>query len=71
MTKHIPVADNSVQDEVPVRRQINKGGRTTAAVSITLPIELNQTINGIVVETNKSRSLVIAELLEKGLAENE
>jgi len=57
---------NSESGAVPIRRR-NTGGVKTAAVSITLPKELNQTINGIVVKTKKSRSLVIAELIEKGL----
>ena len=64
--KQIPIAGSSEQDLIPVRLR-NKQGRLTSPISITLPIELHQTINGIVVETNKSRSLVITELIEKGL----
>lgn len=63
MDKPTDKTDNSEQT---VRRR-NTQGRSTTAVSITLPHELNQTINGIVVKTKKSRSLVITELLEKGL----
>ena len=66
--KQIIVSDSSVEDQIPVRRRNTKGVHT-AAVSITLPIELNQTINGIVVKSRKSRSLVITELIEKGLQE--
>lgn len=67
MSKTIKVTESSEQEEVSVRRRNTQGVQTTA-VSITLPKELNQTINGIVVKTKKSRSLVIAELLEKGLS---
>ena len=69
-TKKITVTDSSAPDAVPVRRRNTQGVRTEA-VSITLPKELNQTINGIVVKTSKSRSLVIAELIEKGLRNHE
>jgi hypothetical protein len=65
-TKKIQVIDSSEPGTVPVRRR-NTQGALTSPISITLPKELHQTINGIVVETNKSRSLVIAELIEKGL----
>lgn len=65
MNKQIKVTDNSAQDKVPVRRRSQ--GRQMTAVSVSLPKELNQTINGIVVKTTKSRSLVITELLERGL----
>lgn len=66
MTKEIKVSDISEPDEVIVRRR-NTQGVKTVAITITLPKELHQTINGIVVKTAKSRSLVIAELIEKGL----
>jgi hypothetical protein len=65
--KTINVFDTSKDSEnIPIRRR-NTQGVKTVAVSITLPEILHQTINGIVVKTSKSRSLVIAELLEKGL----
>lgn len=66
MPKPIPIKDSSEQAEIPVRRRNTQGVQTTA-VSITLPNALNQTINNIVVKTTKSRSLVITELLKKGL----
>lgn len=49
-----------------VRRRNTRGVRTVT-VAVSLPKELNQTINGIVVKDKKSRSLVISELLVKGL----
>lgn len=69
MGKSIEVTDSSEQDSVPVRRR-NTRGRTTVPMNITIPEELHQTINGIVVKTNKSRSMVITELIEKGLKSN-
>lgn len=63
----VDVKQDGSSESVPIRRR-NTGGPTTTAVSITLPTELHQTINGIVVKTNKTRSLVIAELIEKGLS---
>ena len=54
-------------DAIPARRR-NTGGVQTHPVTITIPKDLNQTINGIVVKTSKSRSLVITELIEKGLS---
>lgn len=66
MGKPITVTGSSEPDEVHVRRRNTQGTQTTP-VSITIPNELNQTINGIVVKTKKSRSLVISELIEKGL----
>lgn len=45
----------------------NSGGVTTETISISIPITLNQTINGIIVRDNKTRSLVITELIRKGL----
>lgn len=68
--KQIPIAGGSEPDSIPVRRR-NTQGVQTSPISITLPTELHQTINGIVVDTNKSRSLVITELIEKGLKDNE
>lgn len=69
MPTHIPVQDESESGNVPVRRR-NTQGTQTVGISFTLPKELNQTINGIVVQTTKSRSLVITELIEKGLQAN-
>lgn len=64
--KQIPIAGSSEQDSIPVRLR-NKQGRLTSPISITLPKEMHQTIDNIVIQTNKSRSLVITELIEKGL----
>lgn len=67
-TRHIPVEDGSNEGYVmPVRRR--RKGDTVDTISISIPKQLNQTINGIAVKDNKSRSLVISELLEKGLKE--
>jgi hypothetical protein len=66
MKNKINVIGSSEPDSIPVRRR-NTQGALTSPISITLPKELHQTINGIVVKTSKSRSLVIAELIEKGL----
>jgi hypothetical protein len=66
MRKSIELTESSEAEAVPVRRRNTQAN--TIPVTISLPKELNQTINGIVVKTNKSRSLVIAELLEKGLS---
>lgn len=66
MPKSIKVAGSSESAEVPVRRR-NPQGSKIELVSASIPTELAQTINGIVVKTKKSRSLVISELLEKGL----
>lgn len=52
-------------EQVTVRRR-NPQGSETELVSASIPKELNQRINGIVVKTKKSRSLVITELIEKG-----
>lgn len=66
MNKSIEVTDESQGENIPVRRR-NTQGAQTVAMSITIPKDLNQTINGIVVKTEKSRSLVISELIERGL----
>lgn len=66
MNKTIKVTGSSESGVIPVRRR-NTQGTNTVAVSITIPKELNQTINGIVVRTTKSRSLVISELIKKGI----
>lgn len=72
MNKPIEVAGgSSVGENIPVRRQRNTQGKQTVTVAVSLPKELNQTINGIVVKDNKSRSRVISELLKKGLERNE
>jgi hypothetical protein len=62
----INVTGDSEAKTVPVRRR-NPQGSETELVSASIPKELAQTINGIVVKTRKSRSLVISELIEKGL----
>lgn len=67
----IEIRDDSRDEDVSVKRVNNVRGRNTTQLSITLPTELHQTINGIVVETRKSRSLVITELLEAGLKGHE
>ena len=67
-TRHIPVEDGSNGGDImPVRRR--RKGDTVDTISISIPKQLNQTINGIAVKDNKSRSLVISEILEKGLKE--
>lgn len=67
-TRHISVEGGSNEGYVmPVRRR--RKGDTVDTISISIPKQLNQTINGIAVKDNKSRSLVISELLEKGLKE--
>jgi copper(I)-binding protein len=70
MNKPIEVTDVSEQENIPVRRRFAQGRQTTA-VSITLPNDLNQTINGIVVKTSQTRSQVITTLIEKGLQNHE
>ena len=68
----IEVKGDSIPQKVEVkRRKYNSRGVTVDKLAITLPKTLNQTINGIAVRDNKSRSLVIAELIEKGLDSNE
>lgn len=66
MNKPIKVVGQSDPVEVPVHR---RNTTQTENVSISLPKELAQKINGIVVETKQSRSLVIAELLQKAFNE--
>ena len=65
MTK-VVITSTSGAEPIKVRRR-NVQGAYTEAISVSLPKELHQTINGIVVETKKSRSLVISELIKKGL----
>lgn len=68
----IEVKGDSTPQKVEVKRQkYNSRGTNIDKLSITLPKTLNQTINGIAVRDNKSRSMVIAELIEKGLNSNE
>lgn len=66
MSKIEVTGGSSVPSELPVRRR-NTQGVHTVNISVSIPQELNQRINGIVVKDEKSRSLVIAELLSKGL----
>lgn len=61
--------NDSDEVQIPVRRR-NTQGTQTIGVSITLPKGLNQTINGMVAKSTKSRSLIISELIEKGLQQN-
>lgn len=65
----INVTGSSEAGDVPVRRRNPQGSRIEQ-VSASIPEELAQKINGIVVKTKKSRSLVISELIEKGLKDN-
>lgn len=66
MGKTIQVAGSSVQDAVPVRRRNTQGART-ANLSVTIPKELNSKLEDLMVKTNKTKSLIITELVEKGL----
>lgn len=65
MPKHINVTDSSEPGTVPVRRR-NPQGSETELVSASIPKELAQKINGIVVETKQSRSKVISDLVADG-----
>ena len=68
----IRVKGDSTPQKVEVKRQkYNSRGTNIDKLSITLPKTLNQTVNGIAVRDNKSRSMVITELIEKGLNSNE
>lgn len=68
MSNKIPVTDGGQETEkIPIRHR-NTQGVQTVPVTSTLPKDLLQTINGIVVKDEKSRSLVITELLRAGLA---
>lgn len=63
----IEVKDNSSESgSVPVRRR-NTGGVQTVARSVTLPIELDQTINGRSAKTGEGRSLIISELAQEAI----
>lgn len=66
MSKTTVKADSSEPVRIPVRRR-RKQGAEFENLSVSVPKELAQTINGIVVKTAESRSKVITELLEKGL----
>lgn len=59
------VVNNGGDGEVPVRRR-NPQGSETEGVSASIPKELNQKINGILVQTRESRSLVISKLIADG-----
>lgn len=62
----IEVKDESETGSVPVRRR-NTGGVQTVARSVTLPIELDQTINGRIAKTGEGRSLIISQLAEEAI----
>lgn len=62
--------ESSTGDAVRVRRR-NPQGSETDQISASVPKEISQTINGIVVTSTKSRSLVISELLAEALAARE
>ena len=66
MQKKIEVTGDSDTQAVPISRRNSKGSKSEV-IAISIPQKLHQTINGIVVKTAKSRSLVISELIEKGL----
>lgn len=70
MGKPIKVDGSSAPEQVPVRRR-NPQGADTEVFSVSVPKELAQTINGITVNSKQSRSLVITQLLEKGLEAEE
>jgi len=65
MTKKIKVTGSSEPDKVSVRRR-NPQGSEVESVSASIPKELSQKINGIVVKDGPSRSLVISELIADG-----
>lgn len=65
-TKHIQVAGSSESGVIPVRRR-NPQGSEAETISASIPKELVNQINDIAMKTGKSKSLVIAELVKKGL----
>jgi hypothetical protein len=65
MNKHIEVKGDAETAKIPVRRRSR--GRITEPLNVTIPVELAQTINGILVTSGKTRSALISELIEKGL----
>lgn len=67
MTDKVEIVGSPEEHRIPVRRRRTSGSQMDS-VTITLPKDLHQTINGIVVTDEKSRSLVITELLRAGLA---
>lgn len=67
MARHIDIDDESNTADVAVRRR-NPAGRGYENISASIPKELSEQINEIVSDTKKSRSLVISELIEKGLS---
>lgn len=54
-------------DKQPAKKRRNSAGRRTETIAISIPKELNQTVNGIAVRDAKTRSRVISELIRKGL----
>lgn len=68
MAKHIPVENRPTEEQVPVRRRQGARAATTTALSITVPIQLNETLEELVVVENSSKSLVISRLLAEALA---
>jgi hypothetical protein len=70
MPSHIPVQNQSAEASVPVRRR-NPQGSETVAISASIPKELHQKINGILVNTAQSRSRVLSELIADGFAHRE
>lgn len=70
MTRHINVTDDSTPGSVPVRRR-NTQGRTTVAISITVPIELNNKLESEMAKNGESKSLIAVILMEEALAARE
>ena len=59
--------ENNMTKPIEGMRRRNTQGVNTVPLTITLPKELTKLINSMVTETTKSRSLIITELIEKGL----
>ena len=55
-----------VSEKGPARRR-NTQGATTVAISITVPIELNKTLEELMVTERSSKSLVAVILMEQAL----
>lgn len=53
-----------------VRRR-NTQGKTTVALSITVPIELNDTLEKLMKSQNESKSLVATILMEEALIQRD
>lgn len=64
--KKIQVSGSTDGANVPVRYN-REMTQSTVQLSITLPKELNQVVTELAKRHNKSKSLVIAELVRKGL----